>query len=59
VWETVTVILTVLVAAMGVGYGLYRIASGKADYGACKGRDNISCRQSRELADVPSDTESK
>jgi hypothetical protein len=36
-WETAIVILTVLAAVMGVGYGLYRSASGKFGCAGCSG----------------------
>lgn len=36
-WETVMVILAVVLAAAGIGYGLYRSASGKSGCAGCPG----------------------
>ena len=58
-WETLIVILTVLAAATGVGYGLYRSASGKAGCAGCRGCDQISCREPVDLADGAYDMERK
>ena len=46
-WETVIVILTVLAAATGVGYGLCRSASGKA---GCDGCGRVSSRGPQDSA---------
>jgi len=44
-WETVIVIAVVVVAAAGVGYGLYRNAAGK---GGCSGCANGDCKEAEE-----------
>jgi len=52
-WEMAIVILTVLAAATGVGYGVYRSVSGKAGCG------RLSCGQPPDAEDIVRHGESK
>jgi len=58
-WEMVVVILAVLAAATGVGYGLYRGASGKAGCAGCPGCDKVSSRGSEDAAARRCDAETQ
>ena len=48
--EMVVVILAVLAAATGVGYGLYRSASGKSECAGCPGCGRASSLETAERA---------
>lgn len=56
-WEMAIVLLTVLAAATGVGYGLYRNGLGKAGCVGCGGCGRVSCGQPADPADVACDAE--
>ena len=58
-WEMTIVILTVLAAATGVGYGLWHNASGKASCAICRGCDQLSCSKPAGPRDIAYDAENK
>lgn len=51
-WETVIAAAVVFVALLGVGFGLYRNASGKGGCGGCGTCEETSCEASD---DAPTD----
>ncbi len=50
--ETLIAMLIVLVAAVGVGYGIYRVASGKSGCAGCRGcgAEDTACAPRRPSA---------
>jgi len=52
-WETILAAAVVFVALLGVGFGLYRTASGKSGCGGCGTCEETSCEASE---DTPADT---